>query len=335
MPLENNFIENEDYKILSSSKEELASPFGEASSSIQHGGQNKETILLNVDTFKNLCMISKTPQGKEIRKYYIKMEQILHEYLKETMEKQAKEIQELQQFREIKYEEVQKTGHVYIISTDRPGVYKCGKTGNTTQKRIKQMQTNCVDDIQILHDQLTSNENLLENIAHYTLDRYRCNSNREHFRCNLEHMKNIISVAGRMVDVLKSSYQNITIEEMNDHIPLDVSSIRNQDLVVLIENVDNHVKQIENDIEEIENNDFYNWLDENIEYSPGNIIELKDICFLFSNKTLAPRSSNKFRKEIEKYIKEKFKNVSNIFQNTTFNGKKFKGWFDFTIKETV
>ena len=29
--------------------------------------------MLNIDTFKNLCMLAKTTKGKEIRKYYVKI----------------------------------------------------------------------------------------------------------------------------------------------------------------------------------------------------------------------------------------------------------------------
>ena len=45
-------------------------------------GQNKELILLTVDCFKNFCMLAATPKAKEIRTYYIKMENIMHEYYK-------------------------------------------------------------------------------------------------------------------------------------------------------------------------------------------------------------------------------------------------------------
>ena len=52
--LENNFTIDEDYILL----EQI---------------HNKEDI---VDTFKSLCMIVKTAKAKEIRKYYIKLENI-------------------------------------------------------------------------------------------------------------------------------------------------------------------------------------------------------------------------------------------------------------------
>ena len=44
--------------------------------------------MLNIDTFKNLCMIAKTDKGKEIRKYYVKLENIYNEINKEEIQEQ-------------------------------------------------------------------------------------------------------------------------------------------------------------------------------------------------------------------------------------------------------
>lgn len=85
--LENNFILNDDYKITNDTiKSACAS--GEATSTTikDNGGLNKETILLNIDTFKNLCMLVKTENGKKIRKYYTKLESIYNEIIKEELE---------------------------------------------------------------------------------------------------------------------------------------------------------------------------------------------------------------------------------------------------------
>ena len=72
--LENNFEEGEDYK-------ESLIPRDERSN--VKGGENKEKIMLNIDCFKQLCMLVKTDKGKQIRKYYLKLEEIIHEILKE------------------------------------------------------------------------------------------------------------------------------------------------------------------------------------------------------------------------------------------------------------
>lgn len=75
--LENNFVKGEDYKssFIPTEKREI-------------GGSLIEQIMLNVDTFKNLCMIAKTEKGKEIRKYYVKLENIYNKIIKEEIENQ-------------------------------------------------------------------------------------------------------------------------------------------------------------------------------------------------------------------------------------------------------
>jgi phage anti-repressor protein len=70
--LESNFTLNEDYKILLLPKDKQ-----------MRGGHNDEKIMLNVDTFKNLCMMVKTEKGKQIRKYYVKLENIFNELIQE------------------------------------------------------------------------------------------------------------------------------------------------------------------------------------------------------------------------------------------------------------
>ena len=128
-------------------------------------------------------------------------EQEKQEYQQQLLLKE----QELKYYKELTYEEVEKTGYNYILSTDKPGIYKEG-LAKDPKKRIKGLQTGNVDDIQILFEYPTSNPALLESFVHFVLDRYRCNSNREHFRCDLEYMKTVIKLAGKMIDTLKSSF---------------------------------------------------------------------------------------------------------------------------------
>lgn len=77
--LKNNFSKDEDYKIIILRME----------GQIQ-AGYNKEDVLLNVNTFKNLCMTAKTKKGKEIRRYYLKLENMYCQLIKEEIEKQNK-----------------------------------------------------------------------------------------------------------------------------------------------------------------------------------------------------------------------------------------------------
>jgi phage anti-repressor protein/uncharacterized protein YjgD (DUF1641 family) len=67
--LKNNFILGQDYKITEDGRD--------------NGRFTTETVMLNIDTFKNLCMIAKTEAGKKIRKYHIKLESIYNKLTQE------------------------------------------------------------------------------------------------------------------------------------------------------------------------------------------------------------------------------------------------------------
>jgi hypothetical protein len=55
-----------------------------------HGGQNKETILMNIKTFLKMCLKAGTKKADDVHNYYIKMAETLHEYLLENAKRQAK-----------------------------------------------------------------------------------------------------------------------------------------------------------------------------------------------------------------------------------------------------
>jgi P4 family phage/plasmid primase-like protien len=75
-----------------------------------------------------------------------------------------------------------------------------------------------------------------------------------------------------------------------------------------------------------ENNDFYNWLDENIKYKEGEILQLANICELYIGRKVGPRVMSKYKKEIEKYIKDKYKDLNYEYQKSTFNEQHYRGW---------
>jgi hypothetical protein len=75
MLLEKQFTKEKDYKHLLN--------LNDMQKKDQHGGHNKETILLNVHTFKRFCMKAGTKKADQIHEYYLKMEEIMHETIQE------------------------------------------------------------------------------------------------------------------------------------------------------------------------------------------------------------------------------------------------------------
>ena len=90
--LTKHFKEGDDYKILddNGAKEET------------RGGHNKERILMNVNTFKKLCLKSNTKKADRIYDYYIKLESLQFETLQEKIEQIAYEKQ--QELNKVEYE---------------------------------------------------------------------------------------------------------------------------------------------------------------------------------------------------------------------------------------
>ena len=117
------FKEHIDYKITATEYAVAVLEGGQK----QNGGQNKETILLTVDCFKNFCMLAGTPKSKEIRKYYIKMEIIMHQYTENQLEKyQMKTIELQQNLKQSQIETSMKRSEVLIeMSKNKNLVYVC------------------------------------------------------------------------------------------------------------------------------------------------------------------------------------------------------------------
>ena len=73
--LEKNFLINKDYKL---SLCQLAKQTNQTK-----GGHNKETFMLNVETFKKFCLKAETKKADEVHDYFIKLENIMFEITNE------------------------------------------------------------------------------------------------------------------------------------------------------------------------------------------------------------------------------------------------------------
>jgi hypothetical protein len=90
--LEKNFVIEKDYvKSLPQTQEQSLSPQGKQTTHIK-GGHNKEIFMLNVKTFKSMCLKADTKKADEIHEYYLKMEQIIQEVISEETNELKKQL---------------------------------------------------------------------------------------------------------------------------------------------------------------------------------------------------------------------------------------------------
>lgn len=205
--LKQHFTENIDYKIALIRWDERKN----------EGGFNQETIMLNINTFKKLCLKANTKNADKIHDYYIKLEMIYNELMKEEIEKkesEKKEIEAQKRLLEIELEEKSQTLNVltkktnkfiagesvYIFRStfDNKNIYKVGRTKNCNERENN--HKTATFDGEIIHQVLCSNSNILEKVSHFLLDKYRFTSKREWFFADFNTMKNAVDYAKIILD---------------------------------------------------------------------------------------------------------------------------------------
>jgi hypothetical protein len=197
--LHQHFVENVDYKVTDDIRfepdEKAASPIGEASFTNKHGGHNKETILLTVNTFKKLCLKSNTKKADEIHDYFIKLEEVFQEIineesseLRDQLEQKNQIVSELKQVVEQLENKpdtegfMRSKGFIYLIKdTSKQGHYKIG-FATDPQKRLCQLNvSSSTYSLEILCRFETCDKDFSEKIIHSALQPFRIVARKEWF----------------------------------------------------------------------------------------------------------------------------------------------------------
>jgi ferritin len=226
-------------------------------------------------------------------------------------------IKEVRLSRNKTYEPIVKTGHIYVLKTDAQTAYKVGKTKDVV-KRVKGMQTGVLNDIRVLFDYKTSNPDLLEKCVHYILERYRSNPNREFFNCNLDYIKLIVNICGDVIDTLRSTYENITPDEV-------YTKLKEHNIVVRQKNTGANV--------------FFKWLDQNIMYSDesNDYVDLQSVCKRYLKQSnVSSKITTLYKNQLDKYLSQtysdknlKYKQLKLKIDNTPFRPR---GWSNLKFK---
>jgi hypothetical protein len=151
--LEKNFTIDRDYKCLLTKvreqKKSTTLPTEAETGEVKknnRGGHNKETIMLNVETFKKFCLKAGTKKADEIHDYFIKMEEVFHEVLIEESEDLQKQLLSLETTKE-----KEKTRAVeQVIIAQFPQNTECvyfGTIDNTNEKGEKLIKFGISNDL--------------------------------------------------------------------------------------------------------------------------------------------------------------------------------------------
>ena len=268
--LENNFTKDEDYKVTVLPKEHGKKVLLSKEQNLNTkdlGGRPEEQVMLNIDTFKNMCMLVKTEKSKEIRKYYVKLENIYNKIIKEEIENKDKlleekesQLQESSKQHQIELQEKNKQlsdlqklkvkkwynqdpgDTVYAIKINS-GLIKIGKT-----KNIKDRETHYVNNQvgNMFYIKKCFNCDLTEKVLHHILDKYRIENNKEWFNISDELAIYTIDLICDFLDKFIDYSEKLPLSNIKEALNLfnnkDNKDIENKD----IENKEIKNKDIEN-----------------------------------------------------------------------------------------
>jgi hypothetical protein len=201
---EYKILNNDEYRYLIESDNTFHSPLkGE-----WNFGNVTKHIIMNSDCFKNICMLVKTKKSKDIRSYYIRLENIFKFYLeyqnlhqKKILEDKEKELENKQielektkdkvmdMERDFKHKELEVNEFIYIatnVNYHKQNVYKIGKS-NRLNKREKQFNTFFINGQKMHYIYIFQchNSRVLEQLLFTCLSNYKYNTVNELFNINL------------------------------------------------------------------------------------------------------------------------------------------------------
>lgn len=317
--LKNNFGHDEDYKVVFIRTDE--NPLG---------GRPDETIMLNVDTFKNLCMLAKTDKGKEIRKYYVKLENIYNQMVKEEIDNKTKLLEETQQ--QLKKEQQHKNqilrrkyynmkpGDVIYLYQDNEqnddSLLKIGRSKNIAER--EKTYSNMSKKGTMVYVKRCLNCDLTESLLHHLLDKYRVNSMQEWFKLpSVEFGKQIISTIIELIDSQLESIE-VFMPKLQDFM--------NNFEVQFTETDTNTPQHNEVTIENKKNpKDFDKFIEDCCDVSPDYKQPKGDLKQ--AHRVWSQCCTKDVIQALDKYLKDKFSGgiiIENDIKRTVYKGVKLK-----------
>lgn len=222
--LEKYFTGEVNYKV-----ENLAPPISGASLESTHGGQNKETIMLTINTFKKFCLKAGTKKADEVHDYYIKLEKLLNETVNEQTNQLMKQLdyqtkyhlsemekmkKKLEKKKKIKYELTHST---YIISNPFfKGYFKIGKSSSINNRMDSYVSGSPVDyKIEYLCKVRNKTEEtivecmILQILSAYTVKNHLDNDREWVFGLDLETIKKEMNECVQYLNTRREKYDNL------------------------------------------------------------------------------------------------------------------------------
>jgi hypothetical protein len=236
--LEKNFNKEMEYKIV------LRQP----AENLQ-GGRPSEKIVLNIRTFKKMCLKANTSKANEIHEYYLKLEETLHEIIDEEsnelrlqLKQKENELEEKDSILEMQDDELLRQSNriklleiktlkkadrlesgknvVYIVTNEylsQEHIFIIGQAINLAN-RMSQYNKNAEHDVVYYKECNNAKQmSLIEEIILYKLDKYRERANRDRFILPKNSEISLFTdIINKVCNLFDDVNEDVVIERLND-----------------------------------------------------------------------------------------------------------------------
>lgn len=165
------------------------------------GASIRENIFLTSNCFKELCMLSRTEKAKEVRKYFIAMENLVKRYHDTIKEQMYKKIGIL--LKNQKPKTKIEGGVVYILEAQNSDVtlYKIGKTVGL-KNRLNTYNSGNANEVEPLFILKVKDVLAVEACVKKAIRKYQYRKYKEIFEIDLDVLKEITMKCGEFSDGL-------------------------------------------------------------------------------------------------------------------------------------
>jgi hypothetical protein len=214
--------------------EQVIEPKKDPSKNFGGAGLNKEKILMTVNTFKKFCLKAGTKRADEIHDYYLKLEELLQDTLREQLQEQERVLQEQEQRIKLLQHKPHtfgfscwRSGYVYLINdVSKPGHYKIGMATDTN-KRVRNLNTASSErSLQLYYDIETYDTELCERTIQNILQPFNIKGRREWFFFEDDtQLKYCIHIMNRVKEFI-DNFNFTTFDDFTAYIERNETSLR-------------------------------------------------------------------------------------------------------------
>jgi hypothetical protein len=256
--LEKHFTIETDYKIL----------FPQLGEKGACPGRPQETVLMTVNTFKKFCLKAGTKKANEIHDYYLKLEEILQDTMREESNELRSQIEEknklllekdklledLENKPETEGFNSRESGEIYCIrDTSKPGHLKIG-IANKSVTRVDQLNVaSSTHSLELYTKFETFDRILAEKLIHHSLHPFRIKNRKEwfYFKDDLE-LAYAINTIKRSLEYINTfdikNYKHFkeSIKDIDINSELIKKEITKELQIEHVEKIKEHIDKIKN-----------------------------------------------------------------------------------------